>query len=196
MKKIHSAFAPFLGILILLAVWFLLCRAEVFSPYLLPTPQKVFDSFLRMLFSGELLRDVLISFIRILKGFGIAFLLAFLLGMFRALLPAAEKYYNAIVQFFRNVPPLSLIPLLILWCGIGETTKTVIIVLASFFPMYLNIVKGFTGCDQRLLEVGDAFGYTNLKNSAISSCPTPPPIFSLGCASAWAIAGVPSLRQK
>ena len=163
MKKIHSAFAPFLGILILLAVWFLLCRAEVFSPYLLPTPQKVFDSFLRMLFSGELLRDVLISFIRILKGFGIAFLLAFLLGMFRALLPAAEKYYNAIVQFFRNVPPLSLIPLLILWCGIGETTKTVIIVLASFFPMYLNIVKGFTGCDQRLLEVGDAFGYTKFE---------------------------------
>ena len=163
MKKIHSAFAPFLGILILLAVWFLLCRAEVFSPYLLPTPQKVFDSFLRMLFSGELLRDVLISFVRILKGFGIAFLLAFLLGMFRALLPAAEKYYNAIVQFFRNVPPLSLIPLLILWCGIGETTKTVIIVLASFFPMYLNIVKGFTGCDQRLLEVGDAFGYTKFE---------------------------------
>ena len=163
MKKIHSAFAPFLGILILLAVWFLLCRAEVFSPYLLPTPQKVFDSFLRMLFSGELLRDVLISFVRILKGFGIAFLLAFLLGMFRALLPAAEKYYNAIVQFFRNVPPLSLIPLLILWCGIGETTKTVIIVLASFFPMYLHIVKGFTGCDQRLLEVGDAFGYTKFE---------------------------------
>ena len=140
-----------------------LVSALVFSPYLLPTPQKVFDSFLRMLFSGELLRDVLISFIRILKGFGIAFLLAFLLGMFRALLPAAEKYYNAIVQFLRNVPPLSLIPLLILWCGIGETTKTVIIVLASFFPMYLNIVKGFTGCDQRLLEVGDAFGYTKFE---------------------------------
>ena len=96
MKKIHSAFAPFLGILLLLAVWFLLCRAEIFSPYLLPTPQKVFDSFLRMLFSGELLRDVLISFIRILKGFCIAFLLAFLLGMFRTLLPAAEKYYDAV----------------------------------------------------------------------------------------------------
>lgn len=80
MKKIHSAFAPFLGILILLAVWFLLCRAEVFSPYLLPTPQKVFDSFLRMLFSGELLRDVLISFVRILKGFGPLFCLRFCWG--------------------------------------------------------------------------------------------------------------------
>ena len=65
--------------------------------------------------------------------------------MFRTLLPAAEKYYDAIVQFFRNVPPLSLIPLLILWCGIGETTKTVIIVLASFFPMYLKHRKRLYG---------------------------------------------------
>ena len=53
-----------------------------------------------------------------------------------------------------------MIPLLILWCGIGETTKTVIIVLASFFPMYLSIVKGFTGCERKLLEVGEVFGYT------------------------------------
>ena len=42
-------------------------------------------------------------------------------------------------------------------------TKTIIIVLASFFPMYLNIVKGFTGCDKRLLEVGDVFGYRPIK---------------------------------
>ena len=95
-----------------------------------------------------------------MKGFAIAFVLAFVLGMARALLPASGKYYEYMVQFFRNVPPLSMIPLLILWCGIGETTKTVIIVLASFFPMYLNIVKGFTGCDRKLLEVGDMFGYS------------------------------------
>ena len=90
----------------------------------------------------------------------IAFGLAFCLGMLRALLPASGRYYESVVQFFRNVPPLSMIPLLILWCGIGEITKTVIIVLASFFPMYLNIVKGFTGCDKKLLEVGDMFGYS------------------------------------
>lgn len=163
MKKITSALAPFLGIIVLFVLWFLLCRLEVFSTYVLPTPEKVFDSFLKMLKSGEIFEDVIISLIRILKGFSIAFLLAFVLGMFRSLVPASEKYYDYIVQFFRNVPPLSLIPLLILWCGIGETTKTVIIVLASFFPMYLNIVKGFTGCDQKLLEVGDAFGYSKFE---------------------------------
>lgn len=55
------------------------------------------------------------------------------------------------------------VPLLILRCGIRETTKTVIIVLASFFPMYLNIVKGFIGCDQKLLEVGNVFGYSRFE---------------------------------
>ena len=59
----------------------------------------------------------------------------------------------------RNVPPISLIALLILWFGIGETSKIIIIVLASFFPMYFNIRKGFVSCDKKLLEVGEVFGF-------------------------------------
>lgn len=153
----------FIGLLIFLCTWFVVCRLEVFSSYVLPTPEKVLSSFLDMLQSGEIFVDIAISSGRVLKGFLIAFVLAFALGMFRILVPVAEKYYDYILQFFRNVPPLSMIPLLILWCGIGEMTKTVIIVLASFFPMYLNIVKGFTGCDKRLLEVGDVFGYSQFE---------------------------------
>lgn len=154
---------PVLGIAVLLVLWYGVCRAGIFSAYVLPPPAKVLNSFFKMLQTGELWRDVWISFLRVMKGFSIAFVLAFLLGMIRALLPSAGGYYEYVVQFFRNVPPLSMIPLLILWCGIGETTKTVIIVLASFFPMYLNIVKGFTGCDRKLLEVGDMFGYSRTR---------------------------------
>ncbi len=153
----------FVGICIVLGVWFVVSRLEIFSTYVLPAPEKVFRTFLQMLQSGEIFVDVAISFGRVLKGFFIAFVLAFTMGTYRILRPGIEKYYEYILQFFRNVPPLSMIPLLILWCGIGETTKTVIIVLASFFPMYLNIVKGFTGCDKHLLEVGDVFGYTRVK---------------------------------
>lgn len=159
MKKL----APFIGIGILLGAWLLVSGLGIFSPYVLPTPEKVLDSFLKMLQSGELFADIFISFGRVLKGFLIAFVLAFALGMFRVFVPMAEKYYAYILELFRNIPPLSLIPLLILWCGIGELTKTIIIVLASFFPMYLNIVKGFTGCDKSLLEVGDVFGYTRFQ---------------------------------
>ena len=153
-------FPPLMGIAALLVLWYLVCRMELFSAYVLPPPAKVLDSFRKMLVSGELFADVGISVARVFKGFAIAFVLAFVLGMLRAVCPGAGPYFEYILQFFRNVPPLSLIPLLILWCGIGETTKTAIIFLASFFPMYLNIVKGFTGCDPRLLEVGDMFGYS------------------------------------
>ena len=159
-QKWKSYLPPLAGILIVFAVWYIVCRAGILSTYVLPSPGKVFQSFCKMAASGELLRDLKISFLRVGKGFLIAFVLAFAFGMLRALVPASAGYYEYLVQFFRNVPPLSMIPLLILWCGIGETTKTVIIVLASFFPMYLNIVKGFTGCDPKLLEVGDMFGYS------------------------------------
>lgn len=162
-KTTIDRIAPLIGVLLVFTVWFAVSGLELVSPYVLPTPQKVFGTFLKMLQSGELFVDIAISFGRVLKGFLIAFLLAFVLGMFRFFVPAAEKYYGSIVEFFRNVPPLSMIPLLILWCGIGEATKTVIIVLASFFPMYLNIVKGFTGCDKKLLEVGESFGYNRME---------------------------------
>lgn len=148
------------GVLILLVLWSIVTKFGIFNSYVLPSPAKVLTSFLKMLETGELFADISISLIRVLKGFGIAFIFAFVIGTFRTLVLASEPYYEHILEFFRNVPPLSMIPLLILWCGIGETTKAVIIVLASFFPMYLSVVKGFTGCDKRLLEVGDAFGYT------------------------------------
>lgn len=163
MKKTESRRSNYVGLVIILGVWFFVCRAGIFNPYVLPTPAKVLTSFFRMLQSGEIFVDIAISFGRVLKGFWIAFILAFLLGTFRILLPKATRYYEYLLHFFRNVPPLSMIPLLILWCGIGEITKTVIIVLASFFPMYLNIVKGFTGCDKNLLEVGEVFGYTSFE---------------------------------
>ena len=159
-QKFKKYFPPLIGILAVFAVWCIVCRAGILSSYVLPPPGRVFQSFCKMLQSGELFRDLRISFLRVGKGFVIAFILAFAFGMLRAMIPASAGYYEYLVQFFRNVPPLSMIPLLILWCGIGETTKTVIIVLASFFPMYLNIVKGFTGCDRKLLEVGTMFGYT------------------------------------
>lgn len=163
-RSVVRGLCPCISIFVILCAWILVSRFGVFNPYVLPTPQKVLNSFMKMLQSGELFADISISFGRVLKGFSIAFALAFVLGTFRILVPKATRYYEYLFHFFRNVPPLSMIPLLILWCGIGEMTKTVIIVLASFFPMYLSIVKGFTGCDKRLLEVGETFGYNSFES--------------------------------
>ena len=149
-----------ISILVLLLIWIIVTKLELVSSYILPSPGKVLDSLVKMIKSGEVFEDIYISFIRVLKGFSIATISAFILAMFRIIIPKSTDYYETIVQFFKNVPPLSLIPLLILWFGIGETTKIAIIVLTSFFPIYLNTVKGFVSCDKKLIEVGEVYGYS------------------------------------
>ena len=153
-----------ISVLILLLIWTTVTQLELVSSYVLPSPAKVWDSFLKMLQSGEIFEDIYISYIRVLKGFFIATFLAFLFAMVRVVLPKCNDYYENILQFLKNVPPLSLISLLILWFGIGETTKIGIIVLTAFFPIYLNTVKGFVSCDKKLLEVGEIYGYSKVSS--------------------------------
>ncbi len=153
-----------ISIAIILLIWTVITKMELVSSYVLPSPSKVLNSFVKMIQSGEIFEDIYISYLRVLQGFFIATLLAFLLAMIRVTLPKYNDYYESIVQFLKNVPPLSLIPLLILWLGIGETTKISIIVLTSFFPIYLNTVKGFESCDKKLLEVGQVYGYSKVSS--------------------------------
>ena len=149
-----------ISIVILLLIWTIVTETGLVNSYILPSPLKVLDSFFKMVQSGEIFEDIYISYIRVLQGFFLATFLAFLLAMVRVVLPKYNDYYESILQFLKNVPPLSLISLLILCFGIGETTKIGIIVLTAFFPIYLNTVKGFVSCDKKLLEVGEIYGYS------------------------------------
>ena len=148
----------------LFSIWFLVTEWGGVSTYILPSPKKVVETLYKVIISGEIFEDIIISFIRVLKGFFIATLIAFFLAMVRIIRPQFSEYYESTLQFMKNVPPLSLISLLILWFGIGETTKIAIIVLTSFFPIYLNTVKGFVSCDKKLIEVGQIYGYSKVKS--------------------------------
>lgn len=160
----NKAIKTSIAIIILFLIWWLVTNMGMVSSYILPSPAKVFQSFLKMLQTGEIFEDIYISYIRVLKGFFIATFVAFAFAMLRILIPQLNDYYENIIQFLKNVPPLSLISLLILWFGIGEMTKIGIIVLTAFFPIYLNTVKGFVSCDKKLLEVGEVYGYSKVDN--------------------------------
>lgn len=157
-KEIRRRWKTCIGILLLLAAWQLASMSGIWSAYVLPSPSKTGRAFWVMFSNGTLFRHIWVSFQRVLQGFSIAFALAFLGGMIVYGLPSLEEFYGDFLEFMRNVPPISLIALLILWFGIGETSRIIIIVLASFFPMYLNIKKGFTTTDPQLLEVGAVYG--------------------------------------
>lgn len=160
--KESKSIKTFISVALIVLIWGIVAEMGVVSSYILPSPNKVIESFVKMVKSGEIFEDIYISYIRVLKGFLISTLAAFALAMMRVVFCKASGYYEGIVQFLKNVPPLSLISLLILWFGIGETTKIGIIVLTAFFPIYLNTVKGFTSCDKKLLEVGEIYGYSKV----------------------------------
>ena len=144
-------------------LWFIAAKLEIWNAYLLPPPWKVADAFVTMWQRGEITASVLVSLRRVLIGLGISFALAFLTSLLTAYRPNQAEYLRQIINFMRNVPPLAVISLLILWFGIGETPKIIVIVLASFFPIYMNISKGFLECDRKLIEVGRSMGFSEKK---------------------------------
>lgn len=162
-RKLHNALKPYYIFAVILLLWYVAAKLEIWNAYLLPPPWKVATTFLTMLRRGEITASILVSLKRVLAGVSISFLLAFFAGILSAYRPAKSEYWRHLTNFMRNVPPISLISLLILWFGIGETSKLIVIVLASVFPMYLNISKGFTECDRKLIEVGRAYGFSQWK---------------------------------
>lgn len=144
----------FVSAAVVVGVWWAACAAQVRSAFVLPPPGRVWETAVGMTASGELPRHVVVSLGRVAAGFGIAFAVACVVGATALLLPRVHAYLVPVLDLLKNVPPLALIPLLILWFGIGETPKLVVIVLTAVFPMTMSITKGLRSCGQDLLDVG------------------------------------------
>lgn len=144
-------------------LWYILSKMGIWSNYIFPSPERVFIVAISLLKSGELVRHMAVSLGRVVLGFSISFLIAFPLGIIMGIHKGIAYNLDATLEFLRHVPPLALIPILILWFGIGEKSKIIVIILASFFPMLLNITKGIGDCNTKLIEVGKSFGFSSSK---------------------------------
>jgi ABC-type nitrate/sulfonate/bicarbonate transport system permease component len=129
--------------LLLLLYWQIVAGSGLVSNYLLPKPFTVWQSAVGMWQSGLLPGHINASLTRIVLGFSLScaagFLFAGLITRFRLL----NELLAAPLALLRMIPPLAMTPLLILWLGIGSATQLTIIILASFFPIFLNARDGF-----------------------------------------------------
>ena len=123
MKAKFRFLFPFVLVFLL---WEWAAAEGIWSSYILPSPGRVGETLCHMIQKGELVRHILISLRRIVTGFFWAFLSSCLLSSLNLLFPRIRDCYAGLLEVFRHVPPLSLIPLLILWFGIGELPKTII----------------------------------------------------------------------
>ncbi len=146
---------------IVVFIWWLMGHRQLLNPYLTPPPAEVISATLESMASGELWRHSCVSLIRVFAGFALTVCLALPLASLLYVFPVIERILRVPLELLRIIPPLALIPLLILWLGIGEGSKLAVIVLASFFPIFLNAFDGLKNADKRLLEMASTLDLTH-----------------------------------
>lgn len=155
-----SRFGPWLVPFAVVLLWQAITATGLVSSRVLPQPTQVMASFWSLLVSGELVRHIGISAARAAVGFLIGGTIGFALGLANGLSQTASALLDSTVQMIRNVPHLALIPLVILWFGIGEESKIFLVALGVFFPIYLNTYHGIRTVDGGLIEMGRIYGLT------------------------------------
>lgn len=126
---------------------------QVVPAAVLPGPVVLLGTAAGMVRDGTLPEGLAVSLVRVLVGSGVGIGLGLGLGLFAGFLRIGEDLIDRPVQMVRTIPFTALTPLLILWFGLGETPKIVLIVLATVVPMYLNTFSGVRNVDRRLVDV-------------------------------------------
>lgn len=140
------------------AVWQFFSQYGWISARVLPAPTDVFRAGADLIQSGELFRHISISFQRSILGFLIGGGTGLVLGLLNGVFPIAEKLFDTSIQMIRNIPHLAMIPLVILWFGIGEEAKLFLVALGVLFPVYVNTFHGIRSVDPKLIEMGRVYG--------------------------------------
>jgi len=140
------------------ALWALLGGKDPARPGPLPAPWLVGQAGWELVKSGELFQHGWISLQRAGLGLLIGGGLGVVLGLANGTFGVAERLLDTPVQMVRNVPHLALIPLTILWFGLGEASKVFLVALGTLFPMYANTFHGVRSVDAGLVEMGRLFG--------------------------------------
>ncbi|HMA16618.1 MAG: ABC transporter permease [Bacteroidota bacterium] len=146
----------------LAALWEIVARSGLVPAYLLPGPTEVFAEIALLVEDGTLWQHVAVTVWRVAVGFALGAVAATLLGALTASSRLLRELLDPTLQALKAVPSLAWVPLFILWFGIFETSKVLLIAVGVFFPVYLNLVTGILGTDRKLVEVARICGLSRL----------------------------------
>lgn len=153
-----TAALPWLLPLALLLSWHGFSASGLLSSSVLPGPVDVWQAAQELAARGELQRDILVSLRRVFLGFALGGGTGLLLGFAVGLSALLRGLLDRSLQMLRTIPHLALVPLMIVWFGIGEEPRVLLVALGTLFPVYLNTVAGIRNVDPKLLELGRSYG--------------------------------------
>lgn len=147
-----------LGVLFALIIWKIIALKAI-----LPPPETIIEVLLLELKQGILLRHMLISLFRVSIGFSLAIIIGIPLGLLIGMFKPIFNLLNGLIGALKSIPPIALIPLAILWFGIGEFSKIYIIAYGVFFPIILNTIFGVKSIDKNLIKMAKSMNLKRFK---------------------------------
>jgi sulfonate transport system permease protein len=135
-------------------IWETACRTGLVPPNLLPAPSAIFRTLYRLALTGDLQLHLAATIDRLGLGFVLGAAAGTVLGALTGASPLARQMLDPMIQGLRSVPSIAWVPLFILWLGIFEASKIVLIAVGVFFPVYLNLMIAISQVDRKLIEVG------------------------------------------
>lgn len=155
-----------LGLLIpciIIAAWWFVTTFREVPKSLLPGLPDVGNTLIRTWNSGQLQQDLAVSLVRVVKGYFIAAIVGVVLGSLMGMSRSICALFLPLMTTIRQIPMIAWIPLVILWCGIGEMSKVVIIVIAAVFPIMVNTLSGIAGTQEGCIEVARLYKLSKWK---------------------------------
>lgn len=156
-RAMERHLAGFVLPLLVVIIWEIAARAGAVNTLLLPPPSRVLLTLGQAAVDGSLWVNLGYSVRRWIIGFAFGGGVGLLLGALNGLSLRSENFTDTTVQMLRTVPFMGLTPLLVMWFGLGETPKVILIAVASFFPVYVNTLAGVRNVNKGLVEVGQSF---------------------------------------
>ena len=147
--------------IVVVLIWYAIAWSGLINPALVPTPHQVAAKFWELLTTARLPIDILMStqrvFIGVTLGIALAVPVGFVLGWYRDV----RRFIDPLLNFFRALPPIALIPLVIVYFGIGEPAKIVILFYASFFAGVIVMYEGIAQISPIYVRVSRTLGATD-----------------------------------
>ncbi len=156
-QKSYPHWVSAVSIVCVLLLWEAICRCGLVSALFLPAPTQILLALADMIADGEIGMSLAASIYRILLGFIIGSVIGLAVGLVTGTSALADKIGNPIVNALYPIPKIALLPLFILWLGIGELSKVTIIAMGVFFPVAMNTYSGVKNVDTLLIKVAVSF---------------------------------------
>jgi sulfonate transport system permease protein len=159
-RRLSFVDRPIAGIIVpvvLLILWETLICTGLVGGRLMPPPSKIAETVYALAISGDLSTHIGVTLWRVVVGFALGALVGTLLGALTGYSQRLSRLLDPTLQALRAIPSIAWVPLFILWFGIFETSKIILIAVGVFFPVYLGVSGAVAGVDRRIVEVGRVF---------------------------------------